>query len=305
MLYSGPADAATAHFQTCGYDLPLFQNPAEFLIDLAAFDNRTKTAEHISHTRFKQLKEAWRHEMDSGKIATTDLQPSTLGAPTLENKSRREQVGFRRQLSVLTKRNTKIAMRDPMGIAASIFEAIIMSIITGWIFLHLGNDLAGIRSRQGALYTAASLQGYLILMFEIYRLSIDIGVFDMERSEGVINVLPFLLSRRLSRIFLEDLPVPVIFTLIFYFMAGFRADVVTFFIFLGVMIISQYITVTLASLCIAVSREFASASLLANLTYTLQTFCCGYFVQSQQIPVYVRWLKWTVSLNTLLHSEAA
>jgi hypothetical protein len=184
-----------------------------------------------------------------------------------------------------------------MGIAGSLFEATSMSIITGWIFWQLGNDLAGIRSREGALYTASSLQGYLILMFETYRLTMDIQLFDRERNEDVVSVPAFLLSRRLSKLFLEDIPVPVIFTLIYYFMAGFRAEAPTFFVFLAVIVISQYITVTLASLCVAVSRDFAGASLIANLAYTLQTFCCGYFIQAQQIPIYVRWLKWLVSVE--------
>ena len=45
-----------------------------------------------------------------------------------------------------------------MGIAGSMLEAISIAIITGWIFLQLDGSLSGIRSREGALYTAASLR---------------------------------------------------------------------------------------------------------------------------------------------------
>ncbi|KAI9869134.1 MAG: hypothetical protein M1813_002958 [Trichoglossum hirsutum] len=298
-LYSGPADAAASHFQKCGYALPPFVNPAEFLIDLAAIDNRSEEAERISSARVSELKEAWQHQgsqsdekTSGGAIASPATSVTARGNPFCAGVQNHQRVGFRRQLYVLTKRTTKVTIRDPMGIAGSLFEATSMSIITGWIFWQLGNDLAGIRSREGALYTASSLQGYLILMFETYRLTMDIQLFDRERNEDVVSVPAFLLSRRLSKLFLEDIPVPVIFTLIYYFMAGFRAEAPTFFVFLAVIVISQYITVTLASLCVAVSRDFAGASLIANLAYTLQTFCCGYFIQAQQIPIYVRWLKW-------------
>jgi ABC-type multidrug transport system permease subunit len=77
-------------------------------------------------------------------------------------------------------------------------------------------------------------------------------------------------------------------------MAGLRLEVAAFVIFLSIMVISQLITVTLAMLCVAVSRDFAGASMLGNVAYTVQTFCCGFFIQSQQIPVYMRWLKWLV-----------
>ncbi|EHL02103.1 putative Uncharacterized ABC transporter ATP-binding protein/permease [Glarea lozoyensis 74030] len=41
------------------------------------------------------------------------------------------------------------------------------------------------------------------------------------------------------------------------------------------------------------SRNFAGASLIANLGYTVQSMACGFFVQANEIPVYVRWTKWT------------
>lgn len=48
--------------------------------------------------------------------------------------------------------------RLQMGIAGSMLEATSMAVITGWIFLQLDGSLSGIRSREGALYTAASLR---------------------------------------------------------------------------------------------------------------------------------------------------
>ncbi|KAI7975883.1 hypothetical protein EIK77_005633 [Talaromyces pinophilus] len=44
---------------------------------------------------------------------------------------------------------------------------------------------------------------------------------------------------------------------------------------------------------VGIARSFSGAGLVANLSFTLQSFACGYFVQSNQIPVYTRWLKWT------------
>lgn len=82
------------------------------------------------------------------------------------------------------------------------------------------------------------------------------------------------------------------FSLIFYFMAGFRADGPQFMTFFAIMLLEQYIAVCFAMTCVAVSRTFAGASLVANLAYTLQSMACGYFIQSNTIPIYVRWLKW-------------
>ena len=52
-----------------------------------------------------------------------------------------------------------------MGIAGSMLEATSMAVITGWIFLQLDGSLSGIRSREGALYTAASLRKTFFRIF--------------------------------------------------------------------------------------------------------------------------------------------
>jgi hypothetical protein len=122
-----------------------------------------------------------------------------------------------------------------------------MAVINGWVFLRLPRTLTGIRSRQGSLYTASSLNGYLILLFETFRLTTDIQVFDRERNEGIVGVLSFLLSRRVARLPLEDLPVPILFSVIFYMMVGYRLEVAEFFIFLGVNILTHLIAVTFAA----------------------------------------------------------
>ena len=294
-LYSGSAHECLGYFSDHGYNLPEFVNPAEFLIDLAAIDTRTEESEATSAARVLDLKQAWsQSSLEKLSKSYEDKRPYS-GMPSMSTPNAREKhsttVG--RQIRVLTERTFKMTYRDPMGMAGSLLEAVTMGIINGLIFLQLDGSLAGIRSREGALYTAAALQGYLILLFETYRLTVDIELFDRERSEGVVSVSAFLISRRLARYLVEDIPVPFIFSVIFYFMVGFRAEVNQFFTFFAVSVLMQYIAVTFATTCVAVSRNFAGASLIANMGYTIQSLGCGYFVQSNQIPVYVRWLKWT------------
>ncbi|KAL8917068.1 MAG: hypothetical protein Q9208_008184 [Pyrenodesmia sp. 3 TL-2023] len=293
-VYSGPVKECLPYFYKLGYPLPAFVNPAEFLVDLAAIDNRSPELEQESTARVEALRRAWSSDIDNRAPPTVDEKPADFDwlvhkSITLVHK----ETSQARQIRVLTARLFKMTYRDPMGMAGSLIEAFTMAIITGWIFLNLDGSLAGIRSRQGALYTAAALQGYLILIFETYRLSIDIELFDREYTEGVVTVPSFLISRRLARVLVEDLPVPLIYSSIFYFMAGFDAQADQFFVFFAVNLLMHYIAVTLAMLCISASRNFAGASLIGNMAYTIQSLGCGYFVQSNQIPVWVRWIKYT------------
>ncbi|KAM5492213.1 hypothetical protein MaudMau93_001516 [Microsporum audouinii] len=289
VLYSGKANKSLPHFEKQGHSIPPFVNPAEFLIDLAAYDNRTIEAELASRNRVESLRVAWKES--SRASSKKDETAPTDGQP-VSHTGKQESVGFTRQFQVLTARTIKMTIRDPMGMASCLFEAIGMAVLNGWVYLRLDGSLTGIRSRQGSLYTASSLNGYIILLYEIFRLTTDIQLFDRERNEGVVSVSAFLLSRRAARLFLEDLPVPILFSTIFYFMVGYRLAAAEFFIFLVLNILTQYTAITFAAVCISICRHFPGASLAGNLSYTLQTVACGYFVQVNQIPIYVRWVKW-------------
>jgi ABC-type multidrug transport system ATPase subunit len=302
-VYSGPTDSCLSYFEKLGHTLAPFVNPAEYLIDLAAIDTRSKELEEQSLARVQRLVESWKvsplgtREKEAVNPEAHNIISSVIGRSS-----------FSRQLRVQTARTLKTTWRDPLGMSGSLIEAIFMGVITGWVFLNQDESLTGIRSREGSLYTAAAFQGFLILIFETYRLTLDVPIFDREHAEGVVGVSSFLLSRRLARLLIEDVPVPLIFSAAFYFLAGFRHLASQFFTFFALLLLSQYLSVTFAMLCVAFSRNFAGASLIANLNFTVQTLCSkypdkrfgngkitgclgGYFVQSNQIPVYVRWLK--------------
>lgn len=298
LVYSGPVDRCLPYFEDLGYGLPPFVNPAEHLIDLAAVDTRSADLEASSSLRVEGLKQAWRsyYKTRTPQSLVEKSPANNLLALPLPNIARS---ALSRQIKVLTMRTLKVTLRDPLGVAGSLLEAITMGVLMGWIFLSLDGSLAGIRSKEGAVYTAASLQSYIILIFETYRLTIDVKLFDRENGEGVVGVSAFLISRRLARAFVEDIPVPFIFSVLFYFMAGFRHLASQFFIFFAVTLLSQYIAVTLATVCVAVSRNFAGASLIANMAFTLQSLGCGYFVQSNQIPIYMRWLKVCLEISMI------
>lgn len=292
--YSGPAAECIPYFTSLGHPLPPFCNPAEHIIDAVAVDTRSAELEASSSARVQDLKEAWKER--SHMLCKGDVKPTTreaiATASLLEQADQVKEVPFVRQLRVLTSRTLLVTIRDPMGLMGVFLQAVFMGIVAGWIFYKLDGSIAGIRSRQGAMYVACALQSYLILMFETYRMSVDIELFDRERNEGVISVAAFLLSRRLAKL-IEDIPVPLVFSLIFYFMTGFRHNRAQFMIFFAIMVVQQYIAVCFATLCVALSRDFTGASLIGNLSATWQTFACGFFIAVENLPVYLKWSKWT------------
>lgn len=290
-VYSGAMADCLPWFEAQGFQMPPFVNPAEFVVDLAAVDNRSPELEAESTARVERLKRAWDEE-SAARFQLVETAAAATNGRGLSINRNRHGTSFTRQLLVMTSRTLKTTYRDPMGMVAAIMQAIIMGLCTGYIFYDLGRDQAGIRSRQGFMYTTAALEGYLFLVFEVYRLTLDLPVFDREHSEGCATALPFLLSRRLARFVTEDLPVPILFSVISYWMAGLNRDPARFMTYFAITLINQYIAVTCAMCCVTASRHFAGASLISNLVYTLQSFACGFFIQSNTIAIWLRWLKY-------------
>ena len=156
-LYSGRSMGCLPYFEHFGYILPPFVNPAEFLIDLAAIDTRSPEADESSTTRVQGLIQAFETSTENSGLHAVEEKTSIGPIGSVEEKSMQHHATLGHQIKVLTGRTFLVTFRDPMGIAGSVLEAITMAIITGWIFLQLDGSLSGIRSREGALYTAASL----------------------------------------------------------------------------------------------------------------------------------------------------
>src|SRR5204863_9636744 len=89
-----------------------------------------------------------------------------------------------------------------------------------------------------------------------------------------------------------DIMVPFLFSVITYFMSGYRSGGTHFFIFFAVNLLNQFVNVTFAMWCVSIRRNFAEASLIANASVLFLTLSCGYFIQAASLPVWIRWVKY-------------
>lgn len=157
-VYSGPTNESVSWFNSLvpGSFIEHL-NPADYLINVAAVDNRTPEAERKTKAQLSVLVEAWRKESSirfpessSARTAKKHL----LKAPVKVVRS----AGVCQQIRVLTSRAIRTNIRDPMGLTASWLEAVLMGFFCGLMFFQLPKTLAGIRSRESALYIPCGLQ---------------------------------------------------------------------------------------------------------------------------------------------------
>ncbi|CEP60037.1 uncharacterized protein LALA0_S01e01574g [Lachancea lanzarotensis] len=277
------------YFRQLGFKVPEHVNPADYFVDICSVDTRSEELKQQTSDRLKKLIESWQEPQNEIKFIELNMAYSLSVMP---------HVSFSTQVRVLTRRAFKVNWRDPMTTAALLLEPVLVGVITGWIFYKPDPTSAkGIRTFTSALYSAAALQGYLFLLFEIYRLcEQDIKVYDRERAEGCVTPWSFVIARRLANFLTEDLAIPLLFSLVTFFMYGMHAEAKSFFTFFSVVLLVHQCSTSFALVAVAISRDFSKASLVGNLNYTLQSMACGFFVNAKQMPVYVRWTKYIAYL---------
>lgn len=207
-VYAGPARNVVGYFTNLGYNFPNHVNPADYLIDLSAIDPRSDEKEKLSKARVDGLVQSWKIHQYFGTPVFAQ------GSPDNSNVNK-AKAPWLREIYALAKRSLVVTYRDPMGMLGLLIESVLMGLLVGLIFFKAsdGGSQAGIRTVQGLLYITCSMQGYLILLFETYRLCrSDMQTFDREYNEGVVSISGFLISRRLAKCFTEDLFVPLIFS---------------------------------------------------------------------------------------------
>ncbi|KAG7886199.1 hypothetical protein KL936_005116 [Ogataea polymorpha] len=291
MCYGDSYENVFSHFASLGYSIPEDVNPADFLIDITSIDMRNPEQEAISSKRVYFIVEQWKQRMAKIELPVYKDKNTDDGDETFQKLGR---APFWRELRILIRRNFILERRDPIGYAALLMEAVLLGLMTGWLYFKPGSSLVGLRSIQGSLYTVSSLQAYLFLLYESYRLcSLDLRVYDRERSEHCISIPGFLLARRIAKLFSEDIIIPLLFSLCTYFMVGLRTDSsIYFFRFFAANILFHLNSMAFATLAASLTRDVALATLICNLNFTFQTMTNGMYVNAKQMPVYVRWCKY-------------
>ncbi|KAK9707994.1 hypothetical protein K7432_009885 [Basidiobolus ranarum] len=265
IVYTG--SQPVSYFTSRGYTCPLDVNPADYLLDLVAVDFRSfeaaaqskilieRLADDFSQTQSIQTKENDSPAQPSNKkVHQTRSYPSSLFV----------------QIKTLTSRTFTNLRRDRMSLLGCFLEALIMSLVTGFLFLNLDNSLSGIQSRIGVIYISSSIHPYLIIVYSVYRIAHTIPAFDRDRQDKLYSPFAYLASQLIAYCPL-DVFFPAMFGAIIYFMAGLRTDGTAawhFWVWLYTMVLNQYIAIWLSSFCVAVIRDYPTASLMANSLVT-------------------------------------
>ncbi|EGC39255.1 hypothetical protein DICPUDRAFT_27275, partial [Dictyostelium purpureum] len=315
IVYYGPTKDIVGHFASLGYDCPYDSNPADYILDLITVNLQNEKIQEESNNRLKYLIEGYRNSKIKQQIQSIDnnsdennsninsldndkLSIDNKGTDKKEKKEKKEfkienrNTSLLLQTYLLTKRSLLHIARDKTLLAARMIETVLMALICGGIFYQLGVDLVGINSRVSCFYVITILQPYLIIIATILQYSEELLVFDREHYDQMYSSYSYWFATKISNLPFEVLS-SLIFSCIFYWMADLRPAATNFFWFFLTLTLVQYASASIGMMSTSFIRQFAGASLMANLFMTFWSISAGFLLNPSTFPFYINWISYT------------
>jgi ABC-type multidrug transport system ATPase subunit/ABC-type polysaccharide/polyol phosphate export permease len=199
-------------------------------------------------------------------------------------------VNYLRQFIILLERSILINRRDRPYLYGAFLESTCVGMLMAWIFWQLDDSSVGIKSKQGLLYVALSIENFNTMSLLMDRFINEVGFFDREIQEDLYHPAIYLFARTISMI-PQFIVQSFIFGSILYFGCNLRLDPKNYFLFITIFFCMMIFVNGICWFCISISRIRSKAEFWSQLQHFFFSITCGFFINFDSLPIYVRWIQ--------------
>lgn len=201
------------------------------------------------------------------------------------------RVGYFTQFIILSKRTWKNLYRNPMLMLTHYAIAILLAVLSGFLFYGLTNDIPGFQNRLGLFFFVLALFGFSTLtsltVFSSERL-----LFTRERANGYYAPFTYFAAKVLFDIIPLRIIPPILMGAIIYPMTGLVADASHFFVFILVLVLFNLAAAAICLFIGIVCRDGGVANLIGSLVMLFSLLFAGLLLNHDKIPDAAKWLQW-------------
>ncbi|EEP77441.1 conserved hypothetical protein [Uncinocarpus reesii 1704] len=200
------------------------------------------------------------------------------------------RVGLIRQFIILSQRTWKNLYRNPMLMLTHYATAILLAVLSGYLFYGLTDDIKGFQNRLGLFFFLLALFGFSTLtsltVFSSERL-----LFMRERANGYYSPLTYFCAKVIFDIIPLRLIPPIIMGVIVYPMVGLIADWPEFLKFMLVLVLFNLAAAGICLFIGIVFRDGGVANLIGSLVMLFSLLFAGLLLNHDAIPKSALWLQ--------------
>lgn len=207
------------------------------------------------------------------------------------------RVSLLRQFIILSQRTWRNLYRNPMLMLTHYAIAILLAVLSGYLFYGLTEDIAGFQNRLGLFFFILALFGFSTLtsltVFSSERL-----LFMRERANGYYHPSTYFAAKVVFDIVPLRLIPPIIMGIIVYPMVGLVAAWPQFLLFILILVLFNFAAAAICLFIGIIFREGSVANLIGSLVMLFSLLFAGLLLNHDKIPKGALWLQ-SVSFHIL------
>lgn len=218
------------------------------------------------------------------------------GTPRSANGLDSASAGFFPQLMALTSREFQSVWRNKPGLIASVAVPTVLNLFFAAIFFDVGNtdsDDYDPMSHFGGMTQVAIGGMFGAAQPLLLRFPLDRGIFLREYATQTYGAAPYFLSKSVVELPQSFLNAVIVWTCT-YFIMGLQGNFLYYVLAFWAVGIAAASTALLMG-CIASNPEVAQQA--APAVFVPQLLFAGFFIKTEQIPVFLRWCQYLCSLK--------
>lgn len=339
VMYFGPAKDAVSYFAGLNFRSPSQFNPADFFLDLLSVDPRSQEREMATKARVKYLGDKYEEQESiaeaqvpsSRSIASSEMNPRGEGKQDLPDgehvvnpdgehavnlRDKKYQGGWFNEFLVLCGRAIKLTSRERQANGARLGQVLFFAILLGLIWLrdaaadldpnNFNEARSTIQSLKGILFFVVINQAFGGSFSVIFGFPLERSVVTRERAANTYRTSSYFLSKTIT-----DIPKTLffnsLFSVILYWMVGFRAAAGAFFFFILVIFLVSFTAESLALAVSIMTGDAQAAAALIPVFIIMSLLFGGFFISSSELDDWLGWIKYLsfifYGFNALLLNE--
>uniref|UniRef100_A0A8C7M586 ATP-binding cassette sub-family G member 8 n=1 Tax=Oncorhynchus kisutch TaxID=8019 RepID=A0A8C7M586_ONCKI len=290
-VYCGPAKDMVPYFTALGHPCPRYCNPSDFYVDLISIDRRSpeREAECLERARVlsAQFVEKvrgtddfmWKPEEPSTTLeAITTINPSDLRGETAVT------------VKVLPphRRQVHNDFRDLVTLLVHGFEALLMSLLIGFLYFGAGEERLSIQDTVALLYMIGALTPFAVVLDVIAKCHTERAMLYHELEDGMYNVTSYFFAKVLG-----ELPEHCVFTLVYglpiYWLAGLNQAPDRFLLNFLLVWLMVYCSRSMALFVAAALPTLQTSAFMGNSLFTVFYLTGGFVISLENMWLVASW----------------
>ncbi|EAR86682.2 ABC transporter family protein (macronuclear) [Tetrahymena thermophila SB210] len=298
-IYQGGSnDQIIKHFSKIGFECPKLQNPADYFMSIMhSNDSNTKNYPIYFEGYDSQMKQIVESEMEQKK-----------DSQILVNKYSTSQLY---QITQIAKRAFNTIKRNPILFKARIFQAVVMGLIIGLIYLQMedgSNNPTSIRDmndRNGLLFFVCINQLMMSLNPCLVSFPSMRGVFLREDNSKLYTVFAYFFGRLVVEI-IPSIIAPIVYGIIQFYMIGLNdhtAGNVIFYLFS--LVLNSLLGLGMGYIGGAIFSHSKTAIVMGPLIFLPNALFGGFFKNRKDFADWISWIEYIFPIKYSFNAIAA